>query len=64
MYICICNAIRETELREAARDLPGDAEALYARMGKAPQCCQCLEDADEMIAEIRHGSCCRDLIAA
>jgi bacterioferritin-associated ferredoxin len=53
MYICICNAIRETELRRLARDCPGDAEALYARLGKAPQCGQCLDDADEIVAEAR-----------
>ena len=64
MYICVCNAIRETELRDAAQVLPGDAEALYAELGKTPQCCQCLEEADELIAEVRHGACCRDLIAA
>ena len=64
MYICVCNAIRETELRDTAQVLPGDAEALYAELGKTPQCCQCLEEADELIAEVRHGACCRDLIAA
>lgn len=64
MYICVCNAIRETELRDAARVSQGDAEAIYAEMGKTPQCCQCLEEADELIAETRHGTCCRDLVAA
>lgn len=64
MFICVCNAIRETELRGAARELDGDAEALYAKLGKAPQCCQCLEEADEMIAEERYGTCCRTLAAA
>lgn len=64
MYVCVCNAIRETELREAARNLNGDAEALYAQLGKVPQCCQCLEDADELIAEERHGSCRLRLVAA
>ena len=35
VYICICNAIRESELRRAARHVSGDAEACYAAMGKA-----------------------------
>jgi bacterioferritin-associated ferredoxin len=53
MYVCVCNAIREADLREAAHSLPGDAEAVYAQLGKVPQCCQCLEEADELIAEER-----------
>lgn len=64
MYVCVCNAIRETELREAAHVLDGDAEAIYAQLGKAPQCCQCLEEADELVAEARHGACCLRLVAA
>lgn len=53
MYICICNAIRECELRRAARCCSGDAEALYAAMGKRPNCGQCLEEADEIVTEER-----------
>ncbi|MXO60980.1 ferredoxin [Altererythrobacter salegens] len=55
MYVCVCNAIRECEFRRAARQHAGDAEAVYAALGKTPQCAQCLEDADEMLAEERHG---------
>ena len=64
MFICVCNAIRENELCDAARDLPGDAEAIYEQLGKMPQCCQCLEEADELIARTRHGACCQQLVAA
>lgn len=53
MYICVCNAIRENELRQAGRCVAGDAEAVYAALGKVPQCCQCLEEADELLAEER-----------
>lgn len=53
MYICVCNAIRECELRHAARRGPGDAEEVYASLGKVPQCGQCLEEADEIVAEER-----------
>ena len=53
MYICICNAIRETELRRAACEQRGDAEALYTRLGFAPQCRQCLEEADLIVEEAR-----------
>ena len=53
MYVCICNAIRESELRCAARCVSGDAEAVYAAMGKAPQCGQCLCDAELILEEER-----------
>ncbi len=53
MYICICNAIREKDLRRAASEQDGDAEALYARLGFAPQCRQCLCDAEQIVTEAR-----------
>jgi bacterioferritin-associated ferredoxin len=53
MYVCVCNAIRENEFRRAGRCVSGDAEAVYATLGKTPQCCQCLEEADELLAEER-----------
>lgn len=53
MYVCICNAIRECDLREAARKVPGDADAVYESMGKAPQCGQCLDDAAMILIEER-----------
>jgi len=53
MYICICNAIRENDLRAAARCTTGAAESLYRWMGKVPQCRQCLDEADDIVAEER-----------
>lgn len=51
MYVCICNAIRETDLRAAARRSHGSAEAVYAALGRTPQCRQCLDEAEDIIAE-------------
>ena len=53
MYICVCNAIRDTELRAAALRCPGGAEAVYESLGKAPQCGQCLAEAQVIVAEAR-----------
>lgn len=53
MYVCICNAIKESELRCAARRCPGDADAVYAALGKRPQCAQCLDEATEILIEER-----------
>ena len=55
MYVCVCNAIRESELREAARGTLGGAEQVYAALGKEPQCRQCLEEADAILFEERKG---------
>lgn len=53
MYICICNAIRECELRKSAQECPGDVDAVYASLGKQAQCGQCLDDAAEILIEER-----------
>jgi bacterioferritin-associated ferredoxin len=53
MYVCICNAIRECELRQAARTCAGDAQALYTRLGRPPQCGQCVDEAEDIIEEER-----------
>jgi bacterioferritin-associated ferredoxin len=58
MYICICNAIRETDLRKAALTYDGDAEATYACMGKRPNCGQCLGEAQQIIEEERAAASC------
>ena len=64
MYVCICNAIRERDFRCAGRRTAGDAEAVYAALGKAPQCRQCLEEADHILAEERAGPAGLTLVAA
>ena len=53
MYVCVCNAIRECELRKAALRCAGDAEAVYASLGKLPNCGQCLDEANEIVADER-----------
>ena len=58
MYICICNAIRETDLRLAAIGHDGDAEATYATLGKRPNCGQCLGKAGKIIEQERLGLSC------
>ncbi|MFW2350828.1 (2Fe-2S)-binding protein [Qipengyuania sp.] len=53
MYICVCNAIRESELRHAARHVSGDAETCYAALGKPACCGTCLDEADAILQEER-----------
>jgi hypothetical protein len=35
------------------RCVPGDAEAVYAALGKVPQCRQCLAEANALLDEVR-----------
>ena len=53
MYICVCNAIKECELRAAARRVAGDVDAVYESLGKQPQCGQCLDDAAHVLIDER-----------
>lgn len=53
MYICVCNAIRECELRRLALNSSGDAPSVYAQLGKRPNCGQCLEEAEDILFQAR-----------
>jgi bacterioferritin-associated ferredoxin len=53
VYVCVCNAIRESELREAARLHPGDPDAVYEQLGCRPQCGSCLDEAAMILIEER-----------
>jgi bacterioferritin-associated ferredoxin len=53
MYVCVCNAIRDSELRHAARRVEGDVDAVYEAIGCQVNCGMCVEEAAEMIAEER-----------
>ncbi len=56
MYVCICNAIRESDLRLVARRCAGDAEDCYATLGKRPACGTCLDRAEDIVFEEREMS--------
>jgi bacterioferritin-associated ferredoxin len=50
MVVCVCNAIREKDLRAAVRcgsERPND---VYARLGRKPKCGQCLTFARNIIS--------------
>ncbi len=61
MYICICNAIREADLRQAALKSGGDATATYASLGKKPNCGQCLVKAGQIIDQERAIPSCENV---
>jgi len=51
MIVCVCNAITEKEVREAAKDGARTPEAAYAKLGCEPQCGCCLGYAQDLIDE-------------
>ena len=51
MIVCHCNALREAQVREAARAGSRGPECAYARLGCKPRCGRCLPFAAEVIAE-------------
>jgi len=50
MVVCVCNAIREKDIRAAARAGCCDPRSAYASLGHRPRCGQCFPFAREVIA--------------
>ena len=53
MIVCICNAIREAELRQAAREGASCPVSAYRAFGRKPRCGQCVSFAREIISAER-----------
>jgi bacterioferritin-associated ferredoxin len=51
MVVCHCNAIRERDVRAAARSGASCPLSAYAALGRRPRCGQCIPFARELIAE-------------
>ncbi|UZK66139.1 (2Fe-2S)-binding protein [Sphingomonas sp. M1-B02] len=49
MVVCVCNAIRERDVRDAARSGATSACQAYRAMGLQPKCGQCVSFAREII---------------
>lgn len=57
MVVCVCNAIREAEVRRAARDGAEHPRCAYRRLGRDVRCGQCVPFAREIIAAERALAC-------
>jgi bacterioferritin-associated ferredoxin len=53
MVVCVCNAIRENEVRHAARSGCVTPCEAFRSMGRQPKCGQCTVVARAIIAEER-----------
>ena len=56
MIVCVCNAIRETEVRQAARAGASCPTSAYKACGRKPRCGQCFSFAREIIAAERNAA--------
>lgn len=55
MLVCICNAIKEADLRQVAEHGVTCPVEAYAVLGKAPNCGICLDHAEDVMADARSG---------
>ena len=53
MVVCVCNALRETDVRRAARGGAISPCQAYAALGRRPQCGQCVPYARQIITAER-----------
>ena len=53
MYVCVCNAITDSQIREAAQAGAEDLWDLQAALGVASNCGSCKETASEILKEYR-----------
>jgi bacterioferritin-associated ferredoxin len=53
MIVCVCNAIREREVRQAAQAGASCPSSAYQSLGRRPRCGQCFSFARQVIAEER-----------
>lgn len=56
MFVCLCNAYRDAEIREAARFGARRAKDVYAALGRGPRCGRCLAFAQYLIDEVHSGT--------
>ena len=51
MVVCVCNAIKETDVRDAARKGASCPRSAYQALGRRPRCGQCLPYARSIIEQ-------------
>ena len=62
MYVCICNALKDRDLKSAAAGAKSVGE-VFRRCARRPQCGKCLPDVADMIEHARGESDARLLAA-
>ncbi len=52
MFVCSCNAYRDSQIAEAARNGARTACEAYEALGNGPNCGGCLETADLIVEQV------------
>jgi bacterioferritin-associated ferredoxin len=58
MYICICNAVTEHQVRECAREGAKTIDELTLMLGVGAGCGRCRECASELLRKACRGAAC------
>lgn len=53
MYVCICNALTDKQIRAALNDPGCSAAKVYARLGCTPQCGKCVPHVRDLVRRSR-----------
>lgn len=56
MYVCVCNAITDSQIRKAAASGARTVWDLQSQLGVATNCGSCMEVAQEILSESRRQS--------
>lgn len=51
MYVCICKAVSDQEIKEAVANGNADLASIQAHLGAATNCGTCIEHAQQVIDE-------------
>jgi bacterioferritin-associated ferredoxin len=52
MYVCLCNALTDRDVRRAASAGPESPEAVYRSLGTAPKCGKCIPTVECILREL------------
>lgn len=55
MFVCLCNAISDTDLRQVAKNGAKDVDSAYRCFGAEIKCGRCRETAEQILSEESHG---------
>ena len=56
MFVCVCNAVTDHEIREHARRGVDSLEELRMRTGCADCCGQCIDEAEAILRTTQHAA--------
>ncbi len=54
MYVCLCKAITDSQIRSAAENGCKTMRCLNKELGVATQCGKCAKDARQILKDVKH----------